>query len=185
MLALLANAIDPWSEQAREMPIDPWIRVPAVERDSVQLWSEEAAFLYAVGATHQDPRSARLVAASFEPLHQALAHKRLAYRGWELIERLLPNLGHENWDNCERLRRSVLDLFASRNWDILQLLESINRRDVFRALLRSLNSVESARTYLRTNLTSDSISSGRLKRWKLKSLKKLANMATGWSGRKQ
>jgi hypothetical protein len=109
---LLAQVVDPFS-MPRQLSLE---KLASICDGGQQLFSQRheiAAFIYVAASRHIEAQAATLAVSAFPTLHQAMAESRLSHRAWQIIDPLLPALDREGWwDNCEKLRRSILSLFA-------------------------------------------------------------------------
>jgi hypothetical protein len=126
---LLAQVVDPFS-----MPLQLSLeKLASICDGGQQLFSQRheiAAFIYVAASRHIEAQAATLAVSAFPTLHQAMAESRLSHRAWQIIDPLLPALDREGWwDNCEKLRRSILSLFAESQWPIEDFWRLIAKDD--------------------------------------------------------
>jgi hypothetical protein len=101
-LAHLAPDIEIWQEAVSVLPLK-LERIHAV-----------ATFLV---CGDEFPEAWRLASRSFDLVHDAIAGKSFPLDWWWILKTRLPSLGMwEKWDNCERLRRGLVDTFLRNGW---------------------------------------------------------------------
>ena len=81
--------------------------------------------------------SCELVAAAFEPVHQAAMRSALSVRAWRwLAPRMPPSNWYSlyDWDRAEKLRRALVDSFIRHRWDPNALHRAATDRETRRRL---------------------------------------------------
>lgn len=121
-LVLASHFLDPHARSVRDHGIESWLAAQH-ERIIAPLSPDTRrhflAFTLALGLDNAGERSHELVAAGFEPVHDALASSRLTYEEWSWFDEQIPTLSWgRNWDKCERLRRGVIEAFVEHRWPV-------------------------------------------------------------------
>lgn len=117
LLLVLAEVLDP-DAVPNSVGTDPW--VVAVERtrttDDVAGEDLLAAFLFSRARGWRSTSRGRLFFLSVQRLHEAMARERLSDAAWRIAKQRLP-LGSvwRDWDQCEKLRRAVVEEFIDRD----------------------------------------------------------------------
>ncbi|MCI0718248.1 MAG: hypothetical protein L0338_04650 [Acidobacteria bacterium] len=154
-MAIMAGFLDPHQLRVRDFGLGPWINLVQKALEVVLAFpnAEAASFILSLGLQYPDKDSVVLVAASFEHVHDAArddAPEPLAYRAWKFLEVDVPALGFFNsWDRCERLRRALLERFASGRWPRDQFLRCVNRPTTLRSVFYSCREVEGGEDFIR------------------------------------
>ena len=98
----------------------PWAAALSVANDDVVGRARQVflAFLIVVALERPEPGCEPLFEFGFETLHSELWHSRLSYEATSLLMRHLPELSFwQQWDNCLRLRRGVVEAYVKGKLD--------------------------------------------------------------------
>jgi GTPase-associated protein 1, N-terminal domain type 1 len=153
-LTFLAGLLDPHREKLRDYGLTPWLWLLTEAADLVLAVpnAEAAAFLLSLGFQNWESGAVGLAGACFEHVHGAArndALDRLSYRGWKSLEPDVPVLSSSwNWDNCERLRRALLERFIYRGWPRTQFLRCVNRPATLQSVFYSCRHVAGGEDFI-------------------------------------
>ena len=116
LLLVLAEILDP-DAVPNSVGTDPW--VVAVERtrtmDDVSAEDLLAAFLFNRARGSRSRSTGRLFFLSVQRLHEAMATERLTGEASRIAKQRLPyGSVWRDWDQCEKLRHAVVDIFIDR-----------------------------------------------------------------------
>jgi hypothetical protein len=118
VLAGLARQMDP-DTVPNEYGDDPWLLATRAASGRLHQKDEDffAAFLMSRSLGFRSRSRADLVHLSYETVYWSLQSSRLPRDAEYLVTRRLNWGGWFGWDNCSRLRETVVDLFIDRNLD--------------------------------------------------------------------
>lgn len=125
LLLILANVVE--FKQGMMLRLEPEtiLELARLAGSSLKERHELAAFVY-VTVTHvRDPRASNFCFKAFALLHAATAESRLSNRAWQILESNLVALPYEQWDACEKLRRSLLYFTFLEDWPLAGLWRTI------------------------------------------------------------
>ena len=127
---------------------DWWLLIQSVSQEVVSerhLTFAEAVLPFCLGG-EASVSAMELVIFSFEVIHRQLENNSLNYDVWRRIEPSIPELSFFfQWDKCERLRRGVVNLFASAKWPTEGFLRLTSDRNLMRLLLYSAKATPEGR----------------------------------------
>ena len=123
--------------------------LPTIEAASVEHAAEIASAALKVALNAASPEGANLAAASFDVVYRAAMHSQLPDDAWLKIACDLPQ-GYwwQEWDRCERLRRSVIEKFRSEQWPAAALVRLTSDDVLFGTLVAELRDSWSGRRVL-------------------------------------
>ena len=153
-MALLAGLLDPHQPALRGYGLSPWVWLTKEAPDVVLTFpsGEAASFLLSLGFQNWDNDAVIPAAACFEHVHAAArddAADPLSYRAWKSLEPDVPVLGYtRNWDNCERLRRALVDRFINRGWPRTQFLRCVSRPATLQSVFYSCREVRGGEEFI-------------------------------------
>ncbi|HEY1528525.1 MAG TPA: hypothetical protein VGH51_20045 [Candidatus Angelobacter sp.] len=149
MVVALAHTVLP-SPTVEPLGLEKLLVAGSAAEPLFQSRHEVAAFMYTELSKYSDRRAAYLVMRAFKTLNAALAESRLTQPAWMILHPVLPDLGEGGWwDNCEKLRRSLLDLFKARQWPVDFLWHLMHEDEVlFSDILHTAKNFASARGVL-------------------------------------
>lgn len=150
MAILLAQVVDPLSS-AEQLTLETVRAVCGSSQTILQQRPEVAAFIYVSASRYTDASAAELAVLVFPTLHHALAESRLSHPAWQVLAAVLPNLETGDWwDNCEKLRRSLVSFFDARKWPVGILWELLRKDEhLFSDMLKTAKQFSTARGVLR------------------------------------
>lgn len=137
LLLVLAEIVDP-DAVPNNVVTDPW--VVAVERtrttDDVAAEDLLAAFLFNRARGWQSTSRGRLFFLSVQRLHEAMARERLSEAAWRIAKQRLPYASAwRDWDQCEKLRRAVVDEFVDRDLPPIEFGTVVNDGYLWKELI--------------------------------------------------
>jgi hypothetical protein len=154
-MVLLAGMLDPHQVPLRNYGLSAWVRLAKEAPDVIFAFpnGEAASFLLSLGFQNWEANAVILAAACFEHVHAAArddARDRLSYRAWKSLEPDVPVLAYtSNWDNCERLRRALVERFIEKDWPREQFLRCVNRPATLQSVFYSCREVRGGEDFLR------------------------------------
>ncbi len=150
-VAALIPLLTPDSGAVRAFPASLWIDLAKKVGASLsgKTKGEVLAFVLALGLDDIAGRGAEIIALTFEGVHEAQKRTQLSYEAWQCLESRVPKLEHSHWDRCERLRRALLEAFATRSWPETLFLEAIQRHDTLIHILRSGAATPESKAFLK------------------------------------
>ena len=116
LLFILAGILDP-NDVPNGIGTDPWVTAVEGSGTSDDVPGEDllAAFLFSRATRWRSRSAGRLFTLSVERLHDALASERLTDEAWRIVKPRLPYGSlWRDWDQCEKLRRAVVDSFIDQ-----------------------------------------------------------------------
>ncbi|SFO48857.1 hypothetical protein [Sphingomonas sp. OK281] len=117
LLFLLAETLDP-DAVPNSIGIDPWVKAVERTRTTDDVAGEDllAAFLFNRARGWRSRSAGRLFFLSTQRLHEAMASERLPGAAWRIVKPRLPYGSiWRDWDQCEKLRRAVVENFVDRD----------------------------------------------------------------------
>jgi hypothetical protein len=145
LLRMAAELLSP--EQARAIPAAAWQAfaagapaagaTQAYAGDPEPLSPTAAALLFALALGVPARAGGEIAAASFPRLHDVVLRGALPARAWAWLDGLLPHLSWgRDWDRGERLRRGLMEAFATRpEWSPGALLGALCGTAAFEAAI--------------------------------------------------
>jgi hypothetical protein len=148
LVLILANVVDFGSGSAPLFSPKTSLGLARVADSLLAERHEVAAFVYVITTYVNDPLAAWHCFTAFAILHSAIAASRLSNRAWRILERLLMPLPSDEWDGCEKLRRSVLHFTLMRSWPIEDLWAAISKNtDLFHDFIRTAKAYDPGRSF--------------------------------------
>ncbi len=153
-MVLLAALLDPHQAELRSYGLSPWVWLAKEATDVILAVpnGEAASFLLSLAFQNWESDAVVLAAACFEHVHAAArddARDPLSYRAWKFLEPDVPVLGYKwNWDNCERLRRALVERFISGSWPRAQFLRCVNRPATLQSVFYSCREVRGGEEFI-------------------------------------
>lgn len=154
VMTFLAGLLDPHLARVLGHGLGPWVKLAKEAPDVVVAFpnGEAASFLLSLGFQFSDPAAVILAVTCFEHVHAAArsdARDPLSYRAWKALEPDVPILPYTwNWDNCERLRRALVERFIHRNWPREQFLRCVNRPPTLQSVFYSCRDVRGGEDFI-------------------------------------
>jgi hypothetical protein len=154
-MAFLAGLLDPHQAPLRNYGLSPWVWLAKEAPDVILAFpnGEAASFLLSLGFQNWEADAVILAAACFEHAHAAArddARDPLSYRAWKSLEPDVPVLAYAwNWDNCERLRRALVERFIHKGWPREQFLRCVNRPATLQSVFYSCREVRGGEDFIR------------------------------------
>jgi hypothetical protein len=121
LVLILANVVDFGTGQAPILSAETSLGLARVADSLVKERHEVAAFVYVTTTYVNDPLAASYCFSAFAILHSAMAASRLSNRAWQILEHQFMPLPSDEWDACEKLRRSVIHFTSLRSCPIENL----------------------------------------------------------------
>lgn len=138
VLLILANIVDLNSKPIGFLNQKTILELASVSGPLIRERNEVAAFVYVSATLVSQPVAANFCFSAFDVLHSAIAESRLSNRAWQILERNLEPLPYEQWDACEKLRRSVLHFSTTNQWPLTGLWESVSKNtNLFHDFIRT------------------------------------------------
>ena len=126
VLLILANIVDLNSDSIGILNEKTILGLASISGSLIRERNEVAAFVYVSTTSVSQASAAGFCFSSFDVLHLAIAESRLSNRAWQVLERSLLPLPYEQWDACEKLRRSVLQFSTANRWPLTGLWEYVH-----------------------------------------------------------
>jgi hypothetical protein len=148
LVLILANVVDFGSGLVPILSPETSLGLASVADSLLKERHEVAAFVYVTAAYVNDPLAASHCFTAFAILHSAIAASRLSNRAWQILEHHLVPLPSDEWDACEKLRRSVLHFTSLRSWPIENLWAVISTNtDLFHDFIRTAKAYDPGRSF--------------------------------------
>jgi hypothetical protein len=105
----------------------------------------------AIGLSQSDGVSPRLIASSFQLIHDAAERNVLDEEVWEVLDPLMPaTVWWRAWDHCERLRASFLDSFSEHQWPLECVLDAVRSPNTLRLIFELQSTNKKRRKFLKS-----------------------------------
>jgi hypothetical protein len=148
LILILANVFDLPSSSSLRLSEETILALASEGRSLIAERHEVAAFIYLTTTAVRNPRGASFCFSAFAVLHQAIAESRLSNRAWQLLEPNLKSLPDEEWNVCEKLRRSVLFYSHKHGWPTQELWRIVAQNsNLFHDFLRTARAYDEGRVF--------------------------------------
>jgi hypothetical protein len=148
LILILANVIDLPSSASLRLSEETILALSSEGRSFITERHEVAAFIYVTTTTVRNPGAAKWCFSAFAVLHQSIAESRLSNRAWQLLEHNLKPLPEEEWNACEKLRRSVLFYSYKHGWPTEELWHIVAyNSNLFHDFLRTARAYDEGRAF--------------------------------------
>lgn len=150
LLLVLAEVLDP-DAVPNSVGTDPWVVAVERTRISDDVASEDllAAFLFNRARGWRSTSKGRLFFLSVQRLHEAMARERLSDAAWRIAKQRLPyGSAWRDWDQCEKLRRAVVEEFVDRDLPPIEFGTVVNDGYLWKELVDLAADTWRGRKYL-------------------------------------
>ncbi len=151
VLRMILAQLDPITAASGAFSMDAWAdRVSQIlPLGTTQEELAIAVFAMVLALNSGEKAAAKLMAFSFAPIHDALAHSRLEYRLWSRLDDDLPSVPfYRRWERCERLRRGLIERFRKCRWPAGEFLRCAREPSLFYQVLETARRVRRNRSFL-------------------------------------
>ena len=152
IIVLITDMLKPHDRDLQAKGTHPWLPVAAKARGlrgnrRVRVMS----FLLAFAFNNPQGKPSRIVAESFQVVHDAAEKEKLPGAAWRLLERqvAISDWSWRDWDKCEKLRRALVGRFIRYNWPLRDFLAAVERKDTLKRVVRYCKTFYQGRYFLK------------------------------------
>jgi hypothetical protein len=151
VLAIAARTLNPHEAMVVGEDANIWLNLAeGVNRLQEPTRIQSMCFLLALGFNNPPPSGVKLVASSFQLVHDAARRERLTYNDWRLLQYQAPAISFwRGWDKCERLRYALIEKFITFRWPEEYFLRAVIEPDSFRQAIDACYETKRGRKLLR------------------------------------
>jgi hypothetical protein len=157
-LVSIAHIVAPYSYQIVQYDSMIWLEVLEALKDTGKEMEITylSTFVLALAFGNAPPAPVRLLALSFERVHEIAESNRMSDEAWTIMAPLVPELSrYSNWDKCERLRRALVGAFIRHAWPVSALKQTVKDKRLRRNIMKSVRKVDGGAEYFRRLHVSD------------------------------
>jgi len=135
---------------------DPWWTAVCHSSDEADESSKQylSAYLFARALGYRSRNQAELLEYAFDTVYISTLQSRLSGDAWSIVDRRLPSSWFFEWDNCRRMRDTVVDTFIQRDLSVLGFARITRDDRLFEELAKLAERTGRGRRFLKRVLQS-------------------------------
>ena len=146
------SLLNPQNCELDKTSTETWKSIYNNIRFSSESCQEIPIFILSIGfAQSKKSNCARLlINETFKNVYLLAEKNKIDYRSWRIINSFLPSLNlFSDWDRCEKLRRALVYNFVNNNWEVDDLIQIVESKEMGEKIVSFCKSFEEGKKILK------------------------------------